>query len=116
MILLINGTAQQWRAPSRNAGSPPMVASCRTGCCLSLFDFVFFPFWRPGLLAYVGILQQFADMKEDMTDVQKSLLEKCDINKMLETVELKYDEIVDHLQEAIQVCTAMAAHVQRSLL
>lgn len=50
-----------------------------------------------------GILQQFADMKEDMIDVQKGLLEKCDIKKMLETVELKYDEIVDHLQEAIQV-------------
>ena len=50
-----------------------------------------------------GVLQQFADMKEDMVDVQKKLLEKCDITKMLETVELKYDEIVDHLQEAIQV-------------
>lgn len=49
-----------------------------------------------------GILQQFTEMKEDMTDVQKRLLEKCDITKMLETVELKYDEIVDHLQEAIQ--------------
>merc|ERR1712183_1138120 len=30
-----------------------------------------------------------------------SLLEKCDIAKMHETIELKYDEIVDHLQEAI---------------
>ncbi len=50
-----------------------------------------------------GVLQQFADMKDDMVDVQRKLLEKCDTSKMLETVELKYDEIVDHLQEAIQV-------------
>lgn len=51
--------------------------------------------------AETGILEQFADMKDDMNDIKNSLLEKCDISKMHETIELKYDEIVDHLQEAI---------------